>query len=186
MKKAEKNIFVENLAKTLEGAISTILVDFSGLNVSAQQELKKRLKEVGATMTVVKNTLFKLAGSAAGLPKDVLEDSVLVGQTALVTTEGGADPISPLFVLAKFAEEFEVPQMKVGIVEGSFQDKDSLTTLSKLPGKNALFVQVLGVISAPSYGLVATLQSNLQKLLFILKSKSEGGQTPSALEGGES
>ncbi len=179
MKKQEKTFFVQNLSEELKGAKSIILVDYSGLSVSMQQELKKKLKEVGAKMVVVKNTLFKLAGKDAKVLDNVLTDTVLTGQTALVLAL--EDPVAPLGVLAKFAKEFDsaaghpVPQLKVGIVEGSFQDKESLDVLSKLPGKDVLLIQTVGAIASPAYGLVGTLQTNLQKLMYILDSKVKGG-----------
>jgi len=170
MKKQEKIFFVENLTEELRSAKSVVLINYAGLSVKAQQELKKRLKEVGAKMLVVKNTLLKRAGEAAKVDKEILTDSVLTGQTALVISED--DPIAPLGVLGKFAKEFEVPQFKVGLVEGSFQDTEALKKLSALPGKDALLGQLLGALMSPSYGLVGTLNANMQKLLFILKSKA--------------
>ena len=65
MKKAEKVTLVENLTKELEDAKSVVLVNYSGLNVKGQQELKRRLKEIGGKMVVVKNTLLKRAGESA-------------------------------------------------------------------------------------------------------------------------
>jgi len=170
MKKQEKIFFVENLTEELRSAKSVVLINYAGLSVKAQQELKKRLKEVGAKMLVVKNTLLKRAGEAAKVDNQILTDSVLTGQTALVISED--DPIAPLGVLGKFAKEFEVPQFKVGLVEGSFQDTEALKKLSALPGKDALLSQLLGALMSPSYGLVGTLNANMQKLLFILKSKA--------------
>ena len=54
MKKAEKPIFVENLAAELALAKSVVLINFAGLSVKSQQELKRRLVEVDAKMVVVK------------------------------------------------------------------------------------------------------------------------------------
>ena len=169
MKKAQKSFFIDNLTEELKGASSVVLVDYSGLNVKAQQELKKRLGEVHAKMLVVKNTLFKLAGKGAKVPKEALTDTALLGPTALVLTED--DPIAPLQVLGKFALEHDIPQLKVGIIEGSFQDKDTLVRLSKLPGKDVLVGQVIGTIGAPLYGIVSVLQGNMQKLVYILQAK---------------
>ncbi|MBI3443760.1 50S ribosomal protein L10 [Candidatus Woesebacteria bacterium] len=171
MKKTEKAIFVENLTEELKSAKSVVLVNYSGLSVKNQQELKKRLSEVGAKMLVVKNTLLKRAGEAAKIEKEVLSDSVLSGQTALIIAN--EDAISPLSVLGKFVKEFEVPSFKVGIVEGSFQDTDSLTRLSTLPGRDALLGQLLGILAQPEYGLVSTLNGNLQKLVFIIQNARE-------------
>lgn len=169
MRKVEKPFFVQNLTEELKAASSVVLIDYSGLSVKMQQDLKKRLKEVQSKMLVVKNTLFKLAGEEAKISKEVLTDTVLTGPNALVVTEG--DPIAPLQVLGRFAKENEIPQLKVGVVEGSFQDKEALTTLSMLPGKDVLAAQVVGIIAAPAYAIVSVLQTNLQKLLYILKNR---------------
>ena len=166
MKKGQKTFFVENLAEELKSANSAVLINFAGMGVKTQQDLKKRLKEVDAKMVVVKNTLFKLAGEKAKFPNETLNDSALTGQTALIITD--KDPVSPLQVLAKFTKEFEVPQLKVGVIEGFFQNEEELTKLSKLSGKDELATQVLGAIASPMYGLVGALQGNLQKLIFVL------------------
>jgi large subunit ribosomal protein L10 len=166
MKKAEKVIFVDNLKEELKDAKSVILVNYAGLGVKAQQELKKRLSEVDGKMIVVKNTLLKRAEEEAGFEKEILTPEILSGQTALVI--GNGDPIAPIQIMGKFAKEFEVPKFKVGMVEGSFQDKDSLTKLASLPGRDALLGQFLGTLMGVEYGLVGTLNANLQKLVYIL------------------
>ncbi len=141
------------------------------MNVKTQQELKKNLKEVGAKLIVVKNTLFALAAKEAKFTKKTTTDTVLKGQTALIVTED--DPVAPLQILAKFASEFDVPQLKVGVVEGSFQDKDALETLSKLPGKDVLLAQVVGSIGSPVYGLFGTLNAKMQELIYTLEQASK-------------
>ncbi len=170
MKKAEKTLFVDNLTAELSSAKSLVLINYTGLSVVSQQELKKRLKEVGAKMLVVKNTLLKRASEKAEIDKEVLTDKVLSGQTALVISSG--DPISFIQVLGKFTKEFSVPQMKVGIVDGLFQDNETLMKLSTLPGRDALLSQLLGSLMSPSYGLVATLNGNLEKLVYIISEKA--------------
>ncbi|MEK7550791.1 MAG: 50S ribosomal protein L10 [Patescibacteria group bacterium] len=174
MKKAEKVTFVENLVRELQGAKSVVLVNYAGLGVKAQQNLKARLKEIGGRMLIVKNTLLKLAGKSAKIDKEVLADSVLSGQTALVLAD--SDPIAPLQVLGKFAKESETPKFKVGIIDGKFFDALSLSRLSNLPGRDALLSQLLGSLMSSMYGLVGTLQSPLQKLVYIIDQKSKGGE----------
>ncbi len=171
MNKQDKVEAVQALTTELKSATAVVLVDYAGLNVKSQQSLKNELKKVGAQMIVVKNTLFKLAGKEAKSPDEALTDTVLAGPTAMVITK--EDPIAPLQVLDKFIKENELPQFKVGIVESVFQDKNALIKLSKLPGKEVLAAQAVGAIAAPLYGLVGTLQGNMQKLVFILKSASE-------------
>jgi large subunit ribosomal protein L10 len=176
MKKTEKVTFVKKLQEELGRAKSVILVNYAGLGVKAQQELKVRLTEANGRMIVVKNTLLKLAGEAAGIDKEIMTDEVLSGQTALIVADG--DPIAPIQVLGKFAKEFvstageAVPKFKVGVVEGSFHDSLSLSQISLLPGRDALLGQVLGTLMGPQYGLVGTLNGNLQKLVYIIKQAS--------------
>ena len=164
MKKAEKPIFVENLTAELKSAKSIVLINYAGLSVKGQQELKKRLSVVGSKLLVVKNTLLKRAGEAAKIDKETLTDTVLTGQTALIISD--TESISPITVLGKFVKEFEIPSLKVGIIDGKFYDSASLSQISNLPSREVLLCQVLGALSASEYGLVGTLQGNIQKLLW--------------------
>lgn len=170
MKKKEKVLFVDNLTAELKSARGLVLVNFTGLSVASQQELKRRLKEAGAKMLVVKNTLLKRAGEAAKINEQILTDSILTGQTALIIAE--ADPIAPIQVLGKFAKEFSVPTMKVGIIDKDFYDSLSLSQISSLPSRDALLGQLLGSLISANYGLVGTLQGNLQKLIYVLSAKA--------------
>jgi large subunit ribosomal protein L10 len=171
MKKAEKVIFVDNLKAELKDAKSAVLINYSGLAVKPQQELKARLAEVGGKMIVVKNTLLSRAADSAGFDSKNLTTEILSGQTALIIATD--DPIAPIQVLGKFAKEFEVPKFKVGMVDGSFQDTESLTKLSALPGRDALLGQFLGTLMGVQYGVVGTLNANLQKLVYVLDTASK-------------
>lgn len=171
MLKAQKVTLVENLTEELKGAKSLVLVNYAGLNVKSQQELKKRLKEVDGRMVVIKNTLLKRAGENAKLDPEMLSETILSGQTALLVAND--DPIAPIQVLGKFAKENEVPKFKVGIVEGLFQDEAGLTKLSTLPSRDVLLGQLLGSLMSAPYGLVGTLNGNLQKLVYILDQKAK-------------
>jgi large subunit ribosomal protein L10 len=171
MKKSEKPFFVENLTKELKDATAVVLFDYTGLSVKMQQDLKNKLRTANTKMLIAKNTLFKIAGKNAKLPKETLENSVVAGPTALAITED--DPIAPLQVLGKFAKEFELPQFKVGVIEGLFQNKEGLIQLSKLPSKDALVGQAVGTIAAPLYGIVGVLSASMQNLISVLKQASE-------------
>jgi len=164
---------VDSLAKAFTAAESVTFVDYAGMGVKLQEELKKRLREASGEMVVAKNTLIKLAGKEAGLDEAALTDEVLAGQTAMITA--GEDAVAPIQVLGKFIKEFEMPKLKAGVVEGKFQNSEALLMISKLPGREVLNAQVLGAIMAPMYSLVGTLQGNLQKLVFILGQVKEKG-----------
>ena len=171
--RTNKSDLISGLSPKLKSASSIVFVNFAGLSVGLQQKLKLELKAIGSDMTVVKNTLIKLAGKEAGLKEEVLTDEVLSGQTALIMTEGVA--IAPIQVLGKFVKENQVPQFKVGIIEGAFQNKEALLKISTLPTKETLYSQVVGSLMSPMYGLVGTLNGNMQKLVYILKEVSTRG-----------
>ncbi len=172
MLKAGKITLVDNLSKDLAEAKSLVLVNYTGLNVKAQQDLKHKLNEVGGRMVVVKNTLLKRAIENAKLDKEATTQEILQGQTAIVIAED--DPIAPLQVLGKFAKELDVPKFKVGIIDGMFQNSANLTKLSTLPGRDVLLGQVLGALASSMYGLVGTLQSPMQSLVYTLNAKVNG------------
>jgi len=170
MIKSDKIKLVEELTEDLKDATAVVLVDFMGLSVKSQQQLKKDLRAVGASLVVVKNTLFRIAAKNTKQPKEIA-DTVIDGPSAVVYTK--EDPIAPLQVLAKFAKTAELPQFKVGVVEGTFHDKEGLKKLSTLPSREILLGQAVGTIAAPLYGIVSTLQGNIQKLLYILQQASK-------------
>ncbi len=173
MNKQSKKDLVVKLTPRLKSASSIVFVNYTGLSVGLQQKLKLQLKAIGSDMTVVKNTLIKIAGKEAGLNEDILTDEVLSGQTALILTEG--DAVAPIQILGKFVKENQVPQFKVGIIEGAFQGKEALVKISTLPTKDVLFSQVVGSLMSPMYGLVGTLNGNMQKLVYVLKEVSTRG-----------
>lgn len=167
MQKAEKTFFIDNLTSELKAISSAILVDYTGLSVADQRELKKRLKEANSRFVVIKNTLFKLAGKNAKVSENLLTDTILSGQNALILAD--KDPIAPLPVVSKFASEFEKLKIKAGVIEGSFADKESLENLSKLGSKNAVVGQVVGILSDPTYQTVMTLEAKLRELVSVIE-----------------
>jgi len=173
--KQEKKDYINSMADEFKSATSAVFIDYTGMGVQLQQDLKAKLRESGGKMFVAKNTLIKLAGEKAEFPQDSISDENLSGQTAIVL--GTDDPVSPIQILGKFSTENETAKMRAGIVEGVFQNADGLLRISKLPGKDVLYAQVVGSVAAPMYGLVGTLQGNLNKLVWILKAKVEQDQS---------
>ncbi|KKS77265.1 MAG: 50S ribosomal protein L10 [Candidatus Woesebacteria bacterium GW2011_GWB1_43_14] len=171
--KQEKKEAVDNLASDIKKAKSLVMVDYSGMGMSALSTLREKLTEAGARMIVAKNTLINLAGKKAEISDEVLSEDILTGQTALIFAN--EDAISPIQALGKFIKEFEAPKLKAGIIEGKFLNETGLLAISKLPTREVLAGQVVGAIAGPMYGLVGTLEGNLQKLIYILKSKADKG-----------
>lgn len=174
MKKSEKVILVENLTARLNAAHSIILADITGLRVNEQNKLRRTLTEAGAKLVVVKNTLLERAFNQISNFKFLMSNlkPSLTGQTAVIISE--TNEIEPAQALGKFIKELEMPKLKVGIISGSIYDESALIRVSKLPGREALVGQLLGVLNGPAYGMIGTLQGKMQELVYLLKLRSVG------------
>ncbi len=162
---------VSVLTEQIKNASSVVFVDYKTLTMKEGQALKKELLVGDGKMVVAKNTLIKIAATNAALPEEALTDSVLSGQTAVVF--GQKDPVAPIQILGKFMAATEKTKWKAGVVEGVFQDATALARISKLPSKDQLIAQVVGGISAPLYGLISTLNGNIQKLVYVLDARKK-------------
>lgn len=168
MKKAQKITLVEDLTARLGTAKSIVLADITGIRVNDQNRLRRMLTEVDAKLLVVKNTLIKRALSQTTnyhlLTTEIFPS--LTGQTAIIISD--TNEVEPVQVLGKLIKELEMPRLKVGIISGGIYDESALIRISKLPSREALAAQVVGTLTGPLYGLVGTLQGNLQKLVYVL------------------
>ncbi|GEM_PF-349671 len=162
---------VSALSEALKNASSVMFVDYTTLTMKEGQALKKKLKEGNGKMLVAKNTLIKIAAKNANLPEEAFSDTILSGQTAVVVAE--KDPVAPIQILGKFMADTEKTKWKAAVVEGIFQDAAGIGRISKLPGKDQLIAQVVGGISSPLYGLMSTLNGNIQKLVYVLHARQK-------------
>ena len=147
-----KKAVVETLTGKIQEATSVVFVDYKGLNVAQDTELRKQFREAGVEYTVVKNTLTRFAAKNVGYDFD----EVLNGTTAMATTTG--DPIAPARIVCEFAKKNKnTLSIKGGVVEGSVLTADQLNGFGELPSKNALVASVLGTFLAPISSLAFVL-----------------------------
>src|SRR3989344_1246132 len=160
----KKELAVASLVDKLTKARSVVLADFSGLSVTAGQELKKALKGVKAEFTVAKNTLLSIAARKAGYK---IPESELKGPTSVVFSY--EDEVAPIKELATFAKKYETPKVKVGFLGNSLLTTERVNELARLPGKGILHGQVVGRLDSPLYGLVGVLNGNIRNLVYALE-----------------
>ena len=155
-----KKAIVDALADKLQSASSAVFVDYKGITVAQDTQLRRMFREAGVEYTVVKNTLTRLAANKAGYNQF---DELLNGTTSMASTTD--DPIAPARIICEFSKKNKnVVQIKGGFVEGSVMSVDQLLGFGELPGKNALVAQVLGTFLAPISSLAFVLdQIRLQK-----------------------
>ena len=154
-----KKAAVEVLSGKIKEATSVVFVDYKGITVAKDAELRKQFRDAGVEYTVVKNTLTRFAAKENGY--DFTE--VLNGTTAMASTTG--DPIAPARIVCEFAKKNKLPMhIKGGIVEGSVLSVDQLNSFGELPSKDALVASVLGTFLAPISSLAFVLdQIRIQK-----------------------
>ena len=155
-----KKAVVETLTGKIKEATSVVFIDYKGINVAQDTDLRKQFRDAGVEYTVVKNTLTNFATKNAGYDFS----KVLNGTTAMASTTG--DPIAPARVVCEFVKKNKLKTLSItgGIVEGSVLSADQLNGFGELPSKNALVASVLGTFLAPISSLAFVLdQIRMQK-----------------------
>ncbi len=154
-----KKAVVETLSGKIKEASSVVFVDYKGITVAQDNELRKQFRDAGVEYAVVKNTLTRFAAKNNGYDFD----EVLNGTTAMACTTG--DPIAPARIICEFAKKNKnTLKIKGGIVEGSVLSVDQLSGFGELPSKDALVASVLGTFLAPISSLAFVLdQVRIQK-----------------------
>ena len=140
----QKRVVVDEIADKLKNSVSTIVVDYRGLNVTEVTELRKQLREAGIDFKVYKNTLTRRAAEAAELAG--LND-VLTGPNAIAfSTE---DVVAPAKILNDFAKKHEALEIKAGVIEGKVSSVEDVKALAELPSREGLLSMLLSVLQAP-------------------------------------
>lgn len=176
MRKLEKAEVVQAIQAKVAKSQIGILTDFKGLKVADMTRLRRQLQEADAELTVVKNTLLRRAGADDAHLAPLLSHAT--GPNAL--TLGYADPVLVTKVLIKFAQEKPQLVIKGGTLGGRALSLADLEALSKLPAREVLLGQLLGVLQGVPRGLVTVLAGvirNLLNVLTALKDKKAESET---------
>jgi large subunit ribosomal protein L10 len=155
-----KKAIVNALEEQLKGAASGVLVDYSGITVEQDTELRSELRKNEVTYSVVKNTMVRRALDESGLSE---LDGVLHGNTSLATAT--EDPIAPIKVLADFAKKMgdDKFHIKAAFMEGKVLSQAEIAQLATLTSKKDLYAQLVGVLIAPVANLAAVVNAIAEK-----------------------
>lgn len=163
MVRPEKVAVVEEIVDNLNKSTSAVLTDYRGLTAGEMTELRKGLREAGMNFKIFKNTLATIAVKQAGL--DELEQ-MLIGPTAIAF--GYEDPITLAKLLNDFAKKHTALEIKGGVLENEIIDSAKVITLAKLPGREQLIAQFLGLLNQPIVRLVTALNKPIRDLVVSL------------------
>ncbi len=161
-----KKPVVEEIAAQIADAQSVILVNYSGLTVEQDTQLRKELREAGVHYKVYKNTMMNFAFQ--GTPcEELCKD--LEGTNALAVSKD--DATAPARIIAKFVKTAPKLEMVSGVVEGNYYDKSGVDALAAIPSREELLGKLLGSIQSP----IANLARVLNQI-----AESKGGETAEA------
>lgn len=140
----QKKQIVDEITEKLKASVSTVIVDYRGLNVAEVTELRKQLREAGVEYKVYKNSMTRRAAEAAGLAE---LNETLVGPNAIAfSTE---DVVTPAKILNNFAKDHEALEIKAGVIEGNIATVEDIKALANLPSREGLLSMLLSVLQAP-------------------------------------
>ena len=153
-----KQPIVQEIAENLKDAQSLVVVDYRGLTVAQDTELRKALREAGVTYKVYKNTLVKRA--IAGTAFESLSDS-LEGPNAFAIST--TDATAPARVLAEFAKKAPKLEIKAGVVEGTFYDENGMKAIADIPSRDVLLGRLFGSMQSPITNMARVLKQIAEK-----------------------
>ena len=139
-----KQPIVAAIAEDVKDAQSVVIVDYRGLTVAQDTELRKQLREAGIIYKVCKNTMMKRAFEGTefeGLAQ------YLEGPSAMAVSKD--DATAAARILCKFAKDADKLEVKAGVVEGKVYDEAGVKALSTIPSREELLSKLLGSIQSP-------------------------------------
>ena len=147
-----KQPIVDEISATIKDAASVVVVDYRGLTVAEDTQLRKQLREAGVTYKVYKNTLVSRA--VEGTDFESLRD-VLEGPSAFAVSAD--DATAPARILAKFAKTAPKLEIKAGVVEGTYYDAEGMKAIASVPSREELLSKLLGSLQSPIANLARVL-----------------------------
>src|SRR5271156_5009221 len=176
MNRDQKAAAIAEIATHIDESQAVFAVDYRGITVPQVAELRASLREADATFTVVKNSLTERAADQVGA--DTLKD-FLSGPTALTFVRGAVATAAK--TVADYARITQLLPFKGGLMEGTTLDAEQIRSLSRLPSREVLYGQLVGVVASPIGGLVRSLSAlvgGLASALGQVRDKKESGEIP--------
>src|SRR3954449_3986462 len=170
MNREQKAAAVAEIAQSIQESQAVFAVDYRGLSVPQAAELRARLRDADARFRVVKNTLTLRAADQAGAEalKELLE-----GPTALTFVRG--DAAAAAKALRDYARQTELLPFKGGLMDGNPLSPDDISAIARLPSRQQLYAQLVGVVAHPIAGLARTLNQLIGGLAVALGQIQEKG-----------
>jgi large subunit ribosomal protein L10 len=178
MNREQKAAAIAEIATNIDESQAIFAVDYRGITVTQVAELRAKLREADASFRVVKNSLSERAADQMGAAE--LKE-YLQGPTALTFVRGDAALAAK--AIADYARATQLLPFKGGLMDGATVDAGQIQAISRLPSREVLYGQLVGVVASPVTGLVRSLGALLGGLAVALgqvREKMQSGEIPSA------
>ena len=153
-----KQPIVAEISELLNGAASAVVVDYRGLTVEQDTQLRKKLRESEVSYKVYKNTMIRFA--VKGTEFEALVPH-LEGPTALAVSK--TDATAPARVLADFAKTADKLELQAGVVEGTYYDEKGIQVIATIPSREVLLGRLLGSMQSPIANFARVLNQIAEK-----------------------
>jgi large subunit ribosomal protein L10 len=173
----QKAAAIEEIAGQIRESEAVFAVDYRGISVPQAAGLRTKLRDADATFRVVKNTLTERAADQADAAS---LKSVLDGPTALTFVRG--DVAEAAKAIADYQRDTDLLAFKGGLMNGDTLDPSQIAAIAKLPSRDVLYGQLVGVVASPITGLARGLNALLSGVAIALAGvleKKEAGDIPS-------
>lgn len=168
MRREEKETYVEELRQSLMDAHIIVRTRFNGVDAGGMTDLRRKIRHTGARYRVVKNNMLKRAVEGTHLESLVEE---LKGPIALAYAS--EDVVGVAKALSEVAKDLEVFQVEGGVLSGKAIEASSVEALAKLPSKDALRAQLLGLFESVPRNLLGVFQAPSRDMLCVLNARKD-------------
>ncbi|MEO0074207.1 MAG: 50S ribosomal protein L10 [candidate division WOR-3 bacterium] len=176
MLRSEKTKVVDALTAQLSASSALYFLSFTGVGANDTTELRRRLREQGVGMRVVKNRIALRALAAAGLSGEFA--GMLKGPTAIVFAS--ADPVAPARLLRETVRRLPGLKVKGIYLDGALHPAADFDAIASLPGIAELRAECVGVLQGTIAGLVFVLDGIIAELAYVLSAIEEKKAAPAA------
>ena len=153
-----KKPVVDEISEKIKDAQAVVLVDYRGLTVEQDTELRKQLRAEGVSYKVYKNTMMNFAFEGTDFAQ---MNDLLNGPSGMAVS--ATDPAAPARVLYKFAKTADKLEIKGGVVEGKFYDSQALSEIATIPSREELLSKFLGSIQSPITNFARVIKQIAEK-----------------------
>ena len=160
----QKKAEVKELAEKMKEAKLILLTDYRGIGVVDDTDLRRDLRNVNATCSVIKNNITRRALKECGIEG---LDEELVGPTAVIMSN--EDYLGASKTIYNFTKTHDFYKIKGGVVDGKVMTADEIITLAKLPSREDLLSMLAGA-------LLANISKVAVALNEVRKQKEEAGE----------